>query len=170
MSELVSALRANPASRDLKDAKAALEGLQACTAIYTELDKLGDSAISRTRDYRDIDDDDRGRDLKDTFEKLNTRNDDRAKKVRPLFLDHNYQGVQAALVNARKDALELGDELSSASDLCDRKADKAGEKSTGAKAFGISFGVGGDKKKAQKFRDVGESFRKLADQAKAQGK
>ena len=170
MSELVAALRANPGSRDLKDAKAALEGLQACSAIYTELDKIGDSAVNRTRDYRDIDDDDRGRDLKDTFEKLNTRNDERAKKVRPLFLDHNYQAVQSALVNARKDALELGDELSNASDLCDRKADKAGEKSTGAKAFGISFGVGGDKKKAQKYRDVGESFKKLADQAKAQGK
>lgn len=170
MSEAVAALRANPGSRDLKDAKTALEGLQACAAIYAELDKIGDSAVSRTRDYRDIDDDDRGRDLKDTFEKLNTRNEERAKKIRPLFLEHNYQAVQTALVTARRDALELGDELSSASDLCERKADKAGEKSTGAKAFGITFGVGGDKKKAQKYRDVGESFRKLAEQAKAQGK
>jgi acyl-CoA reductase-like NAD-dependent aldehyde dehydrogenase len=35
---------------------------------------------------------------------------------------------------------------------------------------GINVGVGGDKRKAQKYRDVGDSFRKLAEQAKAQGK
>jgi hypothetical protein len=171
MAEVVAALRVTPASRELKDVKTALEGLQACAGIYAELARISESAIGRARDFRDVDDDDRGRDLKENFEKLNTKASEHAKNIRPLFLDHNYTGVQNALATARRDALDLGEELSDAYDLSDRRAEKAGEKTTGVKApFGINVGVGGDKRKAQKYRDVADAFKKLAEQAKAQGK
>jgi hypothetical protein len=170
LEELVTALRSNPASRELKDAKTGLETLQACSDLYTELDRVIDAGLGRARDARDIEDDERFRELRDSLDKLRAKFTEKSRKPRPLFLERNYPSIQTALSAARSDASELGRELASAADACDTRADKAGEKSTGVKGFGISIGVGGDKRKAQKYRDIAEGFRRLADQAKSQSK
>ncbi|HEY3321361.1 MAG TPA: protein kinase [Planctomycetota bacterium] len=167
LSEVLAASRANPTSKELKELKTSLEAIAAVTDVYTELERVNDLAFARVRDFREVDDDDRADDLRKTFEDLKKRFTGKAATARPLFLDHNYAGVQGALDTARRDAMKMADDLTNAYELCDKKADKAAEKSTGAKVLGISIGVGGDKKKAQKYRDVGEAFKKLADQAKA---
>lgn len=169
--QAVASLRAAPGSQELKDLKAALEGLQACADLYAELQKIVSSGLSRVRDARDIDDDERARDWRDALEKLRDRFAEQAGKPRPLFLAHNYTGVQSSLASARSDARDLASQLAASADGCDRKAEKAAEKGTSIKGpFGFSVGVGGDKKKAERYRSLSEDFRKLADQARAQGK
>ncbi|HYG74278.1 MAG TPA: protein kinase [Planctomycetota bacterium] len=170
MTEVITALRQNPGQKELKELKAALESIQAYPEIYAELLKLCESAFLRVRDFRDIEDDDRSRDLKESFEKLRDRFTGKPNAARTAFLAHDYPGVESALALAKRDADDLADALQSAAETCERRAEKAGEKSTGVKGFGISIGVGGDKRKAQKYRDVGESFKRLAEQAKAQSK
>jgi hypothetical protein len=170
LAEAVAALRASPGSQELKDLKVSLESMLACADLYAELQKTVEAALGRVRDVRDIDDDDRAREWRDGLEKLRDLYPEQSRKARPLFLAHDNQGVQASLVAARADALELATQLSTIADGCDRKADKAAEKSGVKGPFGISLGLGGDKKKAEKYRNLCESFRKLADQARAQSK
>jgi len=170
MTEIITALRGNPGQKELKDLKTAIEGIQVFPDIYGELIKVADAALLRVRDYRDIDEDDRGREMKDTFEKMRARFSEKPNAARAAFLSHDYPGVDSALALARRDATDLSDELQAAVDHCQRKADKAGEKSTGVKGFGFSIGVGGDKRKAQKYRDAAENFRRLTEQAKTQGR
>ncbi|MCY3024557.1 MAG: hypothetical protein NTW87_36750, partial [Planctomycetota bacterium] len=170
--EIAAALRSTPGSKDLKEIKASLESLQACTAIYGELQKVVEAALGRVRDLREIDsEDERARDLRDTIEKLRDRFTEAAGKPRPAFLAHNHQAVQTSLTTARSDAGALAKELSGAADVCERKAEKAAEKGSSVKGpFGFSVGLGGDKKKAEKYRNLTEGFRKLAEQARAQSK
>jgi len=171
LAEAVAATRSSPDSKELKELKTSLESVLACTDLYAELQKTVEAGLSRVRDVRDIDDDDRAREWRDGLEKLRDLFTAQARKPRPLFLAHNYQGVQGCLVSARADALELASQLGTVADGCDRKADKAAEKGTGVKGpFGFSLGLGGDKKKAEKYRNLCESFRKLAEQARAQSK
>jgi tetratricopeptide (TPR) repeat protein len=171
LAEAVAAVRGNPSSKDLKDAKTSIESLTACADVYAELQKAVEAGLSRIRDVRDIDDEDKVRDWRDGLEKLRDRFTDRVRKPRPLFLAHNYQSVQAALVAARADAQELADQLAAAADGCDHRAEKAAEKGTGVKGpFGFSLGIGGDRKKAEKYRTQAEAFKRLAEQAKAQSK
>ena len=168
MGELASAIRSDPANRELKDAKVGLEGLQACADIYSETEKIIEAAKSRIRDARDIDDDSRSREYKETFETLATRFTELARKPRPLFLERNYEGINGCIDTARKDARQLGDELRSAADTYDNKADKSGEKA-GISILGRKIGVG-DSKTAEKYRSISSGFRKLAEQARNLGK
>ncbi|MGD0091551.1 MAG: protein kinase [Planctomycetota bacterium] len=167
LAEIAAALRLNPESKDLKILKDSLENMLACEALYPKLQAILKDALGFMREIRDIDDDDLAREWRDNLEKLRDRFTPQVGKPRQLFLAHNHQGVQAALTAVRAGALELASQLSTSADGCDRKADKA-EKGSGLKTpFGFSLGGGGDKKKAGKYRNLCESIRKLAEQARA---
>jgi hypothetical protein len=168
MSELAGAIRSDPANRELKDAKVGLEGLQACSDIYSETAKIIEAAKSRISDARDIDDDSRSREYKESFDTLSKRFTERAGKPRPLFLARNYEGINGCIDTARKDARQLGDELRSAADTYDSKADKSKGR-VGIGDIGLDLPVGGGKK-AEKYRNIAEGFRKLAEQARNLGK
>jgi serine/threonine protein kinase len=166
LTELMSAIKADPANRELKSAKNGLEALQAGASIYKEMQKLIDTAQSHVSDLRDIDDDDRVREFRKRFAALSAKFADKAGKVRPLFAQRNFDGMQTGLTAARADAADLSAELTAAADLCDKRAEKAASGKTGVDLGPISVKGGGDKKKADKLRDFARRFRTLSQQAR----
>ncbi|HYF48839.1 MAG TPA: protein kinase [Planctomycetota bacterium] len=164
LTELTNALRADPTNGELRRAKAALESMQACGTIYSELDKICDAAHSRAEEGYNIEDE---KDLRDEFKTFDKEFAERARKVRPLFLNHDYDQIKLSLETARKDAGRLHSELSDAEDYYDSRAAKVSEKAgVDVPVFG-RVGIKGDTKKADKLRRVAEGFKKLGTQAKA---
>lgn len=167
LAEIAAALRNDASNADLKNMKAAIEMLQGSGTIYTELAKIIDAAGKRFKEALAIDDEDRTKEMQETYQTLHNRFAEHSQKARPLMLERNFGGVKACLDIARKDAAQLSEELVLGASFFETRADKAGEKITIKDPFRIfKAGFGGDSKKAEKYRKIAEGFRKLSAQAK----
>ena len=166
MAALDAELELNPANADLRSCKAALSSLQSCASTYSELDKLIERSAEKINDAIDLDEkDDKLKDAKARFKTLRAQFSDNAGKPRPAFLDHKYPSLLTALQSSRDDAGELDGQLIAAADMLDKKAEKVEKGGKGP--FFLPFGGGGDKKKAEKFRILADSFRKIAEQSES---
>ena len=166
VAELAAGRAADPAHADLKNLKTAVDRMQTCATLYAELQKIVDSGQDTVRDMRDQDDDNQTRQLKRSLTDLSTRFADRARRVRPLVLEHNYDSVRLCLDTAKNDAKELAEDLATAAQTCETHAEKAGKKGE-ADFFGVVKIGGGDSKKAEKYREFAKAFKKLAADARA---
>jgi len=171
LQELLNGLKANPGNRDLVETKDAFDSLHGTLGVYSELQKIVESGRLRVSETLDIGDESRIRETSEKLDAQQTRNIERSDEARSLFIKKDYNAVRGLLRSARNEAGDLASELAGAASYLEQRADKAGEGSGIKLPFGgVRIGSQGDKRKAERFRNVGDGFRRLSEQARAQSK
>jgi len=171
LQELLNGLKAYPGNRELTDTKDGFDNLQGALGVYAELQKIVESGKLRVSETMDVGEEARIRETGEKLESQQNRNVERSDEARSLFIKKDYNGVKGLLRSARNDAGDMGTELAAAASYLEQRADKAGEGSGIKLPFGgVRLGTSGDKKKAERFRNAGEGFRRLSEQARAQAR
>src|SRR5262249_13015907 len=99
--------------------------------------------------------------------KLQTEHADKVKKPLATFASSDSAAALAALAGARSDASALETELTNAAEHYLKVAEKVDEKAGIKVPFLPKMGVGGDRRKSEKYRGVAEGLKQLAVQARS---
>jgi hypothetical protein len=151
----------------LKEAKEALDAARASSDAYEQSQKLMTEGLEYLKRATAIEDDEGTKRFRATWTKLHTEGTEKAKKSMALFGAHDFTATKAALTAAQDAAGELNVELTKAYEHYAKLAEKAEDK-TGIKVpFLPKIGVGGDRKKADKYHGIVTGLKQLAVQAKA---
>jgi hypothetical protein len=168
--ELIAALKAHPGNRELLDCKDAFDSMLGTIGVCSELQKITADGKTLATEASGISDESRFEEAREKMDERGRRSATCRDSVRNVFLRDDLSAVRRTLRDARALADDIASDLTSLASFLDERADRAGE-GTGFKLpfGGVRIGTG-DKRKAERFRAVRDSVRKLADQARAQSK
>ena len=164
---LYKALQLDPASAALKETKDALNAARQAEDIYDQLQKLEASALDTVKTAAAAEDDETTKRFRAQLTKLQTASAEKTKKPLEIFASSDNAAAQGALATARGDVADLETELMKAAEHYSKTAEKLDEKAGIKVPFLPKIGMGGDRKKSEKYRGVAEAFKQLAGQTKA---
>ena len=161
---LDEALKLDPAGILLKNAKIALEAARAAEDIIEQMQKIEADAMERFKTGAELDEDDAAtKRHTQAISKMQLSALEKLKKPLAAFAKNDFDATVASLATARTEAAELESELQRAAEHYSKQA----EKSVGLKVpFIPKIGVGGDRKKSDKYRGLAEGLSQLVGQAK----
>ena len=163
---LDEALKIDPASAGLLEAKSALEAVRKAQEIIEGIKSTEALALQRFKEATEIEDDETTRKMSKTASENLKRAAENQNRPLLEFAGRDFKAALAALVKAKKDAADLATELTKSSDYFLKLSEKADDK-VGVKLPGFpKFGIGGDKKKADRYKLLVEGFKALASQCK----
>lgn len=152
-------------SVELKEAREALDSVRKAIDIYEGMKNVGALALQRYKEAQEIDEHD------DTTKKIAgqlTATLKRQSEKNPLdeFISKRFKEAIGELTVAKNAGVDFSTELGKSSDYFARLSGKADEK-VGVKIPGLpKFGIGGDRKKSEKYKGLMEAFKQLVSQVK----
>ncbi len=161
---LDEALKLDPAGTLLKNAKTALEAARAAEDVIEQMQKIEADAMERFKIGAELDEDDAATKRHTlAIAKMQLSALEKSKKPLAAFAANDFAATAASLAAARSDATELEAELQKAAEHYTKQA----EKSVGLKVpFIPKIGVGGDRKKSDKYHSLADGLTQLVGQAK----
>ncbi|MEI6235336.1 MAG: protein kinase [Planctomycetota bacterium] len=162
---LDDALKIDPNATPLKTARAALESARNAEDVFEQLQKIAADAMDRLRMAGELDEEDEvNKTHVVNVAKLQLSLLDKSKKPLSAFAAGEFLAAGTFVATARSLAGDMQVELHKAATHFTKQAEKV----DGFKVFfAPKMAVGGDRKKAEKYRAQAEAMNSLASQAKA---
>ena len=163
---LDEALKLDPQNAGLKEARTALESARKAEELLEALKNIQTLALQRLKEAAAIDDDDSTKKMSKAIADALTGVN--AKKGHPLsaFAAHDFKAPAGELAEARTAASECATELSKAAEFYAHLSEKSDDK-VGVKIPGLpKIGIGGDRKKSEKYKSLVQALKLLLNQGK----
>ena len=163
--DLANEQRLTPKNERVQQLSDALENMRNGGWIYHELADVCEKGRKQIADALDLEDDKPTKEERVRIKKLIEELNEKISRTRTQFLNHDYDGVKAALATARTDATDTAAKLSAAADFFYKRVELYNSKSSMTVPI-VGIQLSGNRKKADRYQRIVDEFRKYAEQAK----